>query len=112
MKAVGRGHYIAWEYVWQPRESDCRYNGIENAFLSSYPAKSVGFVVSAGYCEDDSNAPRNESERLDMMLTFKEVEQSSALPAADLPQGRKKRGPSPEGPQQFTLSSAVAGAVD
>ena len=72
LNAKGKGHYILWEYVWQPRESNCRYNVIEHVFRSNYPKREKGFVVSAGYCEED--ASRREFERQEMLLRFREID--------------------------------------
>lgn len=53
LSARGAGHYIYWEYIWQPKAGDCRYHVVEHSHPSWNAPKDYGFVISLGMCEAD-----------------------------------------------------------
>ena len=46
-------NYVHMEYLWQPSSGDCLYQVVDHVFRSRYyPAKDYGFIVTAGFCEN------------------------------------------------------------
>ena len=66
-------NYIHMEYLWQPGPNDCLYHVVEHVFRSRfYPARDYGFVISAGFCENEQLL--YEERRKYILASFEEYD--------------------------------------
>ena len=67
-----RRPYVHLEYSWQPTPSDCQYHVVEHISRSVYRPENYAFIITAGVCEENSAAIREQ--RLDILATFREIQ--------------------------------------